>query len=96
MMRIKPVAYLALVLMVVISFTTISAQRNADSREKTEKVADILAALEAAPGKVIADVGAGEGFYATRIARAVLPDGRVTAVDVDEKVTANASQAPGE
>lgn len=37
MMRITPVAYLALVLMVVASFTTISAQRNADSRETTER-----------------------------------------------------------
>ena len=56
-----------------------------DSREKWEKVSDILAALQAEPGKRIADVGAGEGFYSFRIARAVGPTGRVTAVDVSEK-----------
>src|SRR5688572_10117674 len=65
--------------------TLTRAQVTADSREKTEKVSEILAALQAEPGKRIADVGAGEGFYALRIARAVAPAGRVTAVDVSEK-----------
>ena len=62
-----------------------SAQVADDSREKSEKVSEILAALQAAPGKLIADVGAGEGFYSLRIAQAVGPTGRVTAVDVSEK-----------
>jgi ubiquinone/menaquinone biosynthesis C-methylase UbiE len=61
------------------------AQVASDNREKSEKVGEILAALEADPGKRIADVGAGEGFYSLRIARAVGPTGRVTAVDVSEK-----------
>jgi ubiquinone/menaquinone biosynthesis C-methylase UbiE len=61
------------------------AQVADDSRDKTEKVSDILSALQAKPGKRIADIGAGEGFYSLRIARAVGPTGRVTAVDVSEK-----------
>ena len=61
------------------------AQVADDSREKTEKVSEILVALQVEPGKRIADVGAGEGFYSLRIARAVGPTGRVTAVDVSEK-----------
>jgi ubiquinone/menaquinone biosynthesis C-methylase UbiE len=61
------------------------AQRAEDSREQTEKVRDILDALQAEPGKRVADVGAGEGFYTFRIAKAVGPTGRVTAVDVSEK-----------
>ena len=52
----------------------------ADSREKSEKVSEILATLRAEPGKRIADVGAGERFYSLRIARAVVPTGRVTAL----------------
>ena len=48
-------------------------------------MSDILSALQAEPGKRIADIGAGEGFYSLRIARAVGPTGRVTAVDVSEK-----------
>lgn len=62
-----------------------SAQVADDSREKSEKVSEILAALQAASGKLIADIGAGEGFYSLRIAQAVGPTGRVTAVDVSEK-----------
>jgi ubiquinone/menaquinone biosynthesis C-methylase UbiE len=61
------------------------AQRAEDSREQTEKVRDILDALQAEPGKRVADVGAGEGFYTFRIAKAVGPTGRVTAVDISEK-----------
>jgi hypothetical protein len=38
------------------------AQGGSDNREKFEKVSEILAALQAEPGKRIADVGAGEGF----------------------------------
>jgi hypothetical protein len=45
------------------------AQGGSDNREKFEKVSEILAALQAEPGKRIADVGAGEGFYSLRIAR---------------------------
>jgi len=52
--------------------------------DESEKVGEVLAALQAEPGKRIADVGAGEGFYTLRIARAVGPTGRVTAVDITE------------
>lgn len=65
--------------------TLTSAQSADDSREKSEKVNEVLAALQAEPGKRIADLGAGEGFYTLRIARAVGTDGRVTAVDISEK-----------
>jgi hypothetical protein len=37
------------------------AQVADDGREKTEKVSEILVALQAEPGKGIADIGAGEG-----------------------------------
>jgi ubiquinone/menaquinone biosynthesis C-methylase UbiE len=75
------VGWIALLSIPILSW----AQVADDSREKTEKVSDILSALQAEPGKRIADVGAGEGFYSLRIARAVGPTGRVTAVDVSEK-----------
>ena len=65
--------------------TSAWAQVADDRRDKSEKVSDILAALRAEPGKRIADVGAGEGFYSLRVARAVGPTGRVTAVDVSEE-----------
>ena len=76
----------ALWLIWLLSNSTVAWAQVADeSREKSEKVSEILTALQAEPGKRIADVGAGEGFYSIRIARAVAPTGRVTAVDVSEK-----------
>jgi FkbM family methyltransferase len=75
------VGWIALLSIPILSW----AQVADDTREKSEKVSDILSALQAEPGKRIADVGAGEGFYSLRIARAVGPTGRVTAVDVSEK-----------
>jgi ubiquinone/menaquinone biosynthesis C-methylase UbiE len=88
-MRLKP-RWTAVWLFLLLSVPTLTrAQVAADSREKTEKVSKILAALQAEAGKRIADVGAGEGFYALRIARAVEPNGRVTAVDVSDKYLEN-------
>jgi ubiquinone/menaquinone biosynthesis C-methylase UbiE len=73
-------------LVLLLSIPALSRAQGADdSREKSEKVNEILVALQAGPGKRIADVGAGEGFYSLRIARAVGPTGRVAAVDVSEK-----------
>lgn len=73
------------VILVLALSSSATAQINSAVRERSEKVNDVLAALDAAPGKVIADVGAGEGFYTIRIARAVGPTGRVSAVDIEEK-----------
>ena len=52
-------------------------------REQWQRVPDILRELGAVPGAHIADLGAGSGFFTTRIAKAVGPDGRVYAVDVN-------------
>ena len=52
-------------------------------REQWQRVPDILRELGAVPGAHIADLGAGSGFFTTRIAKAVGPNGRVYAVDVN-------------
>ena len=51
-------------------------------RESWQRVDDILAALGAVPGARIADVGAGDGYFTTRMSRAVGDSGEVFAVDV--------------
>lgn len=61
------------------------AQLQDADREKWERVPDLLAALELKPGMRVSDVGAGDGFHTVRIARAVGPGGRVTAVDISEQ-----------
>ena len=60
------------------------AEESDEAIERRSRVADLLKFLEARPGAVIADVGAGEGFYTVRIARAVVPGGRVVAEDIDQ------------
>ena len=58
-------------------------QSQEQTRESWQRVDDIFRALGAKPGAVIADVGAGPGFFTERLARAVGAAGRVLAVDID-------------
>lgn len=53
-------------------------------RESWQRVPDIFDAMGVAPGAVVADVGAGDGFFTTRLAKAVGPTGRVYAVDISQ------------
>jgi len=59
-----------------------SSRANEERREQWQRVPDIFNALLVRPGAVVADVGAGDGFFTSRLANAVGPDGRVLAVDV--------------
>ncbi len=54
-------------------------------REAWQRVPDIFTAVGAQPGARIADVGAGDGFFTVRLARAVGQNGRVTAVDINAR-----------
>ena len=51
-------------------------------REDEEAPSKALDALELKPGMVVADIGAGSGYYATRIAKRIGPAGRVYATDI--------------
>ena len=42
---------------------------------------EVIAALGIQPGDVVADIGAGTGYFALPLARAVGPKGKVCAVD---------------
>jgi predicted methyltransferase len=53
-------------------------------REQWQKVPEIFAAMGVRSGATVADVGAGDGFFTSRLARAVGPNGRVYAVDVSD------------
>lgn len=52
------------------------------ARDAWQKPAEVIAALKLAPGAFVADVGAGTGYFTTRLARA-LPSGKVYAVDAE-------------
>lgn len=56
-----------------------------DEREREEGPSKAIAALNLADNAVIADIGAGSGYYAFRIA-AKVPKGRVMAVDIQQEM----------
>ncbi|MDP2319657.1 MAG: methyltransferase domain-containing protein [Acidobacteriota bacterium] len=51
-------------------------------REAEEAPSKALAALELTPGMVVADIGAGSGYYTSRMAKLVGPTGQVFATDI--------------
>lgn len=51
-------------------------------REAEEHTMKAVAALDLTPGMVVADIGAGSGYYTVRMAAAVGPTGRVYATDI--------------
>ena len=55
-------------------------QARFDAERKPEKVVE---ALRIGPGSRVADVGAGSGLLTVHLARAVAPNGKVVATDVD-------------
>jgi predicted methyltransferase len=54
-------------------------------REQWQKVDQIFAAMGVRDGATVADVGAGDGFFTSRLSRAVGARGHVFAVDIDDK-----------
>jgi ubiquinone/menaquinone biosynthesis C-methylase UbiE len=52
-------------------------------RDAYQQPEEVIRALDIKEGEVIADLGAGSGYFTFRLARQVGPKGRVYAVDVD-------------
>jgi ubiquinone/menaquinone biosynthesis C-methylase UbiE len=57
-------------------------------REQEERPSRAVAALGLRPGDVVADVGAGSGYYTERLAKQVGPSGRVYATDIQPEMLA--------
>lgn len=57
-------------------------------REAEEAPSKAIAALKIQPGQVIADIGAGSGYYSVRLADAVGATGRVYATDIQPEMLA--------
>ena len=55
-------------------------------REIEERTDLLLPALKLKPGEVVADIGAGTGYFAWRMARELGPGGRVLAVDIQPEM----------
>ena len=84
----RHLSWLAVLLTLLALFASHGAAQDAEETdeaiERRSRVSDLLKFLDARPGALIADVGAGDGFYTVRIARAVAPGGRVVAEDIDQ------------
>jgi SAM-dependent methyltransferase len=52
-------------------------------RDEWQRPDAVVAALSLAPGMAVADVGAGTGYFESRLAAAVGSDGKVLAVDIE-------------
>jgi len=59
---------------------------NRPEREAEEKSDALVKALEIREGSRIADIGAGTGYFTWRLAQHAGPKGRVTAVDIQQKM----------
>lgn len=59
-----------------------------EEREREERGSLLLRELRLKPGMMVADVGAGSGWHARRIAPRVAPKGKVYAVDVQPQMVA--------
>lgn len=67
------------------------------SRDTWQKPLEVVKLAQIAEGMVVADVGAGEGYFEPYLSRAVGPSGRVIAVDIQPvvvEICVSASQAP--
>lgn len=61
-------------------------------RDAWQKPDDVVAAFQIAPGMRVADLGAGTGYFTSRLARAVGPQGAVFAVEVEPNLVTHLRQ----
>jgi predicted methyltransferase len=68
------------------------AQRFDDpARDSWQKPDEVLRALDLSPRALVADIGAGTGYFSVRLARA-LPEGKVYAADVEPEMVRHLQQ----
>ncbi|HUS92662.1 MAG TPA: class I SAM-dependent methyltransferase [Phycisphaerae bacterium] len=74
----------ALLVLVSVAWPCAAAKRS-DGRDQWQQPERVVADLHLADGSVVADIGAGRGYFTFRLARAVGPKGKVCATDISDK-----------
>lgn len=64
-------------------------------RDGWQRPADVMNALRIEAGSVVADIGAGDGYFSFHLARRAGLQGKVYAVDLDEKALAQLKERAG-
>lgn len=64
-------------------------------RDRWQRAADVMNALRIEAGSVVADIGAGDGYFSFHLARRAGLQGKVYAVDLDEKALAQLKERAG-
>jgi predicted methyltransferase len=59
-----------------------------DDRELVEQPDKVIATMDLESGDVVADIGSGSGYFTRRLAKAVLPGGKVYGVDIQPEMNA--------
>jgi cyclopropane fatty-acyl-phospholipid synthase-like methyltransferase len=59
------------------------------SRDEWQKPQSVIEAMEIPPGAAVADIGAGTGYFEPYLSRAVGPNGKVLALDVEPDMVAH-------
>lgn len=87
--------FLILFFLIGVSSQTVSGASTAGSlsqesdrarrRDKWQRPADVMDALALKPGQRVADIGSGFGYFTFRLAARVGVEGKVYAVDIDQK-----------
>ncbi len=63
-----------------------------DNRDREQRPDEVIRAMGLRDGQVVADVGAGTGYFTRRLAKAVAPSGRVYAVEIQPEMLALLAQ----
>jgi predicted methyltransferase len=61
-------------------------------RDAWQKPAEVIAAMSIRPGMMVADLGAGTGYFTARLSRAVGPEGTVLAIDPEPEMVKHLGQ----
>lgn len=82
--HIRPLFFLLVTLLLSGCAGLAYRQMNDPSRDAWQKPKEVVAKLAIAPGSLVADLGAGGGYFTWHLAGAVGPQGTVYAVDIDD------------